>query len=138
MDGVLIDDGSRSVFVIQGKYRHKFGVGNENLTDVMNFAQLGQILTDPDRKSFQNLVEDADQTVAQKLMEARKRILNRDYRLWLYYVTLGKCSAGLRNQAEETARCAPGKTRFEDARRPALDAPYVGLPRWCGPTHSNS
>lgn len=113
VDGVLIDDDSRSVFVIQGKYRHKFGVGNESLTDVMNFAQLGHIVTDPDKKGFQNLVEDADQTVVQKLTEARQRILKRDYRLWLYYVTLGKCSASLRSQAEETARCAPGRTRFE-------------------------
>ena len=119
VDGVLIDDGSRSVFVIQGKYRHQFGAGRENRSEVLNFAQLGYILTDPDKKGFQNLVDDADETVAQKLTEARKRLLNQGYRLWLYYVTLGKCSSSLRSEAEKTARCAPGETRFEmlDGRR---------------------
>lgn len=119
VDGILIDDGSRSVFVIQGKYRHQFGAGSENRSDVLSFAQLGHILTDRDKKRFQNLVEDADQTVAQKLAEARKRLLNREYRLWLYYVTLGKCSPGLRSEAEDTTRNAPGEAHFEmlDGRR---------------------
>ncbi|MBN1904810.1 MAG: AIPR family protein [Deltaproteobacteria bacterium] len=119
VDGLLIDDGSRSVFVIQGKYRHKFGTGSENRSDVLSFAQLSHILTDRDNKRFQSIVEDADQIVAQKLAEARKRILNRGYRLWLYYVTLGKCSSGLRSEAEDATRNAPGEARFEmlDGRR---------------------
>ncbi|OGP58008.1 MAG: hypothetical protein A2V67_11070 [Deltaproteobacteria bacterium RBG_13_61_14] len=118
-DAVFIDDASRCVFIIQGKYRHQISTANEKRSEVLSFAQLGHILADRDKKAFQNLVDEADQSVAQKLTEARKRLLHRDYRLWLYYVTLGKCSAGLRSEAEEMARCAPGKIRFEilDGRR---------------------
>ena len=119
VDGVLIDDASRAVFIIQSKYRQRVGVRSEKRSDVLNFAQLGHILTDPNKKGFQNLLNEVDPGVAQKLEEARKRLLNRDYRLWLYYVTLGKCSASLRREAEEMVRFASRKTQFEmlDGRR---------------------
>jgi len=121
-DAVLVDDSSRSVFVIQSKYRHKIGAKSEGRAEVLGFAQMGHVLTDKDKEPFQNLLDGADPTVAQKLIEARKRLLRCGYRLWLYYVTLGKCSANLRKEAEATARGAPGRAYLEvlDGRRLAL------------------
>ncbi len=122
VDAVLVDDSSRSVFVVQGKYRHKLGSKNEGRTEVMGFAQLGHILAGKNRESLQNLLDGADPAVVQKLTEARKCLLRRDYRLWLCYVTLGKCSANLQKEAEATAHGAPGRTFLEvlDGRRLSL------------------
>lgn len=40
VDAVLIDDNSRLVFVIQGKYREAVGAHTEQRGDVMGFAQV--------------------------------------------------------------------------------------------------
>jgi len=119
IDAVFLDDASSSVFVVQGKYRYRQTDKNESRQDVMGFAHLADVLVDSDKGVFDNLVEGADPTVAEKLSEARKRISRRGYRLWLYYATLGKCSSGLRKEAESTVWSQRNATYMEilDGRR---------------------
>jgi hypothetical protein len=101
VDGVLIDDGARAVFVVQAKYRNKLEEKAETRSDVMAFAEVAQLLNDPDDTAFQTFVEDASELVAARLREARKKITKEKYRLWLYYVTTGKVSSGIRKDAEQ-------------------------------------
>ncbi len=113
VDGVLIDDSSFSIFVVQSKYRNTISGKNEKRSEVMGFAHLGHILTRKDDDLFKSLLYGANGTVVDKLTEARKRLLKRDYRLWLYYVTLGKCSSNLKREAEPTVRDIRGKVFLE-------------------------
>lgn len=113
IDAVFLDDSSRSVFVVQGKYRRNPIGKNESRQDVMGFAQLARTLVDTNRKAFKEFADGADPTVAEKLAEARKRLARRGYRLWLYYVTSGKCSPELRKEAESAAQSPGGDTYME-------------------------
>jgi AIPR protein len=122
VDAVLIDDRSRSVFVVQGKYRHSAGTKNELHNDVTGFAECALILQDGKGARLRAMLEGADSIVVQKLTEARKRLSHHDYRLWLYYVTLGKCSPNLRKEAEDIVRTGPGVSNLE-----VLDAPRLSI-----------
>ncbi len=119
VDAVLVDDSSRSVFVIQGKYRHKPGGKGESRQDVMGFAQLAQLMTGADSNAFREFLDGADATLADKLSEARQRLARRGYRLWFYYVTSGRVSPGLRKEAETTVRSVQHASYMDvlDARR---------------------
>ena len=45
VDAVLVDDSTKNVFVIQGKYRKGVAAKNEHRADVLSFAQLAVDLT---------------------------------------------------------------------------------------------
>ena len=119
VDAIFIDDSSRCIFIVQSKYRHKSTIKLESRQDVMGFAQFAHILRDSDKKDFNGLIDGADPTVAAKLADAQRGLTRRGYRLWLYYVTLGKCSLGLRKEAEGTVRTSGNSTHIEilDGRR---------------------
>ena len=122
IDAIFIEDRSRSVFLVQGKYRHSVGLKSEGRNEVLGLAQLAHILTDRKSDGFRTFVEGSDSTVAQKLSDARKCLIRQDYRLLLYYVTLGKCSSNLRKEAEDTANEAPGTCSLE-----VLDSPRLSI-----------
>ena len=105
IDSLFIDEQARIVFVIQGKYRHKIGVKHESRQDVLEFAELSRTLFG-DNADFANFTKSIDPLFGKRLSEARERILKRKYRLHLYYVTLGKVSKGLRDEAYHLVRCA--------------------------------
>lgn len=111
VDAVLVDDDTRNVFIVQGKYRREAGVKAESRGDVLGFAELGTIITGPARP-FADLLTDISPEVGKRLEEARKRIVSRDYRLQLYYVTMGRCSASLLGEAERLVRSAERQVTF--------------------------
>ena len=106
IDAILIDDAAEAVFVVQGKYRQKLNGKLEPRTEVMSFAQLANSIGEGDNKLFSKFLDNTDTYVATLLKQARKRVLNRNYRLWLYYATLGKCSKGLQEDAKNVVRAA--------------------------------
>ncbi|MCH7811718.1 MAG: hypothetical protein IH958_03720, partial [Chloroflexi bacterium] len=120
-DAVLIDERERLVFVIQGKYREEIAAKNEHRGDVMGFAQLAVNLCG-DKKTFDSLAAEMAPEVHQKLKEGRDRVLQRGYKLRMFYVTLGKCSRALLNEAERTVRRADDHAAFElfDGKRVLL------------------
>jgi hypothetical protein len=113
VDAVFIDDTARCVFILQAKYHHKQVGANESAPDVRGFAQLSHTITAEDRSVFQEFVKNADPLVAKKLTDARECITRRNYRLWLHYSTLGRCSSFLREDAEAIVAKAPRSTRIE-------------------------
>ena len=102
LDAVHIDEAARKVFIVQGKYRQKANGATEKRSDVLAFADLARSLTDDE--AFRAYRKDLAAAAAGKAEEARKRIKSRDYRLQLYFVTMGKCSAPLVKEAESTVR----------------------------------
>ena len=105
VDAVLIDDSARIVFVVQGKYRQKLSKKNEHRADVIGFAQTAAAITG-DNTGFESLAKNLAPEVLQRLQDARTRVRKRGYKLHLYYVTLGKCSANHRDEAARVARRA--------------------------------
>lgn len=112
VDGVLIDDHARLVFLVQGKYRQQIGRKNEHRGDVVGFAQLADAVSG-DSHGFASLAKDLSPEVHVRLEEARGRILKRGYGLRAFYVTLGKASSPLKDEAERIVRVANGDASFE-------------------------
>ncbi len=112
VDAVFIDEPGRIVFVVQGKYREKAGAKSEHRGDVTGFAQLAVDICG-DSKAFASLTKDMSAEVSHKLAEARNRITKRGYSLQMFYVTLGKCSQALHDEANRTVRPANASASFQ-------------------------
>lgn len=101
IDAILVDDPAKVVFVVQRKYRKSLSAKNEKPNDVRSFAELAQVIG-ADSSDYgawcKNLAADTEH----RLSSARKRLLE-GYRLQMYYVTLGRCSASLREEANRIA-----------------------------------
>lgn len=111
LDALYIDSGAKKVFLIQGKYHQKIFGGTEKRSDVMAFAHLAGSLTDIEEyKAFREGLAPA---AARKADEARKHIEQQGYRLHLYYVTTGKVSEGLRDEAQKSVKQVANGGCFE-------------------------
>lgn len=104
LDAIFIDNDSRRVFLVQGKFRQKLGEATEHRSDVIVFASLAEAFESDE--AFARLMEDLAPDAAAKVKKARLRVANDGFSLQLYYVTLGKCSSALQKEARNTARPA--------------------------------
>jgi hypothetical protein len=111
LDAIHIDDPSKTVFLIQGKYRQRTTGALEHRSDVTGFAELASAFSNT--QAFASYLKDLDPAVAGKAQEARKRIRSRGYRTQLYYVTTGRCSAALADEASRIVRQADGPAAIE-------------------------
>jgi hypothetical protein len=112
VDAVLVDDPARVVFVVQGKYRRSVAQKAEHRGDVLGFARLATDLVGDD-SGFASLTKDISPEVARKLTDARGRIRKRGYSLYMIYVTLGKCSSSLQEEAARNVRAADAPVTFQ-------------------------
>jgi hypothetical protein len=119
IDAIFVDDSARCVFVVQSKYRQEETGKLEPRQDVLSFAHLSQVLRGKDDKALRDLIDGANPSLEGKLLEAHRRLNRTGYRLWLYYVTLGKCSTSLRNESENIVRRSGDASYMEilDGRR---------------------
>jgi hypothetical protein len=102
LDAIVIDDAAKIVFVVQGKYRQKFNQKNEGRGDVLGFANLAYQLCDSE--GFASLTQDMDPLARKKATEAYDRCNKRRYRLKLYFLSSGKTSGSLRDEANRLVR----------------------------------
>lgn len=112
IDAIFIDDKSKSIFVVQAKYRKDILGKSESRSDVTDFADLSWKLTGSNEE-FKTLIDSANPEVRVRIEEARIRILKRKYKLHLYYVTLGKCSKDLEKEAIGIVRQTECESQFE-------------------------
>lgn len=98
VDGVLIDHEAKTVFVVQAKLRGSIEAKTEDRSAVMAFAQLADVICTADHKEFAAFIASMDDYCAELLKEARQRV-KQGYRLWLYYVTLGRVTPGVEHDA---------------------------------------
>jgi hypothetical protein len=109
-DAILIEDKQKTITIVQGKYRKGIGRGNEVRNDLIAFSDLAEDLLDEGR--YAALKEQMAPDVARRLSETRKK-LNNGYRLNLYFVTTGKVSDRLRNEAKHRARVSGFECSFQ-------------------------
>ncbi len=114
VDAVFLDDSTKTVVIVQGKYRRAIGVGNEKRSDVIGFAHLAAEIGGGSN-AFKDYCKGLRPEVEGALAEARNRVTKRAYRLLLHYVTTGRCSKGLMDEAESIAR----RVEFESSLRVA-------------------
>ena len=107
-DAILIQDDVKTVFLVQGKYHQAIGAKVEGRSDVTAFAQLAPDLVPAE--TFDDLLQGLAPKARERLTLARKRVKERGYRLQLYYITTGRCSKGLRNEADKIVRADANAT----------------------------
>ena len=110
-DAVFVNDESKTVFLVQGRYHQPLDSKNESRSDVVAFAQLAPDLLDS--CGFDSLREGLAPKALERLTIARKRIMERAYRLQLYFATTGKCSKGLRQEAAKIVRRADAEAAID-------------------------
>ena len=122
IDALFIDDAARSVFVVQGKYHKILGKVTEKRTDVVSLAEIARRLSDQDAKQFSTFLAKTEGYVAEQLRLARRRVLNDGYRIWLYFVTLGKVSSSTRKDAASLVKAVRHDASLEviDGKRAML------------------
>jgi hypothetical protein len=111
LDAIVIDDAAKIVFVVQGKYRQKFNQKNEVRGDVLGFANLAYQLCDSE--AFASLVQDMDPLARKKATEAYDRCNKRKYRLKLYFLSSGKTSGSLRDEANRLVRRSSNRASID-------------------------
>lgn len=113
IDAVLIDDSARSVFIVQGKYRQQLAKKNESITEVLAFANLAEALIAPAFQTFKDAFSDGTPVVYERLKQARRRLVERKYRLFMFYVTLGKCGQSVITQTKKQLQILDPSAIFE-------------------------
>jgi hypothetical protein len=99
-DGVYIDDKSRLVFIVQGKY-HQHSEPTASRSDVLALADLGRALMNESRQIFDSVLKNSHGGVNTALTEARVALHRKGYGLVLEFVTTGKISKTHLEEAEE-------------------------------------
>lgn len=102
-DCVLFDERARIVYIVQGKYRRDIWGKAESRKDVKPFAELALDLCGED-DFFNTRLKGTSPVVRQRLQEARRRLTSQKWRLQLYYVTIGRVSSSVRDQAASIVR----------------------------------
>jgi len=114
IDAVYIDNNARTVFVLQGKYRQGDRPALEDRAHVLSFANLADTLKGP-RDAFKQFMDHLDEGVAGEIEKARRILLPApEYRLALYFVTSGRVSKSLTEEAEETTARADATLQVFD------------------------
>jgi len=113
VDALLIDDASRGVFLVQGKYREQLARRTEGRSEVMAFADLADFLHRWDEEACNAFLADTDDAVAEQLRVARKKVQRDKYRSWLHFITTGKVSLTVCQDAQQKARRAGPLSRLE-------------------------
>lgn len=103
VDAAFFDERAKIVSLVQGKFRAAIWKKPESRQNVKSFADLALDLCG-DKTFFENRLAATSAKVREVLQDARKRILDRGYRLQLYYLTLGHVSANIREQATNVVR----------------------------------
>ncbi|HET6325817.1 MAG TPA: AIPR family protein [Planctomycetaceae bacterium] len=98
-DAIWIDEASKAVLIVQAKFRETLGEKVENRNDVLGLLNIARHLSQTDDDKFKSQLAGMEPTVAARLPQARNRFLRGGFRLLLYYVTLGRVSNTIRNDA---------------------------------------
>ncbi len=85
IDAILIDDDSRTVYVVQGKYHKKDKPPTESYADLVAFTGLAEILSGP-IEPYKAMLSNAHSALQEQLTAARDKIVKANYRIGLLYV----------------------------------------------------
>ncbi len=116
IDGVLIENRARRIFIVQAKNRKHLGQHSEKRADLLQLSDLARVLSDDDGK-FREFLNDLEPRTAELLRDARRRIKHDDFTVILYFVTLGKAGPAAIRDAVSTARKYEAVFELHDGRR---------------------
>ena len=101
IDAIYIDHCNKVVYLIQGKFRQSPGEQNEKRNDVFDLADKALIAwaDDSEQRQFYSKLAPRSWKLFQELVQN----VRAGYVLRLYYVTTGRCSTLIRNEAAQRA-----------------------------------
>jgi hypothetical protein len=99
-DAIYFDHKTRIVFIIQGKYNQSINKKHEKGNDVAALANLGRAILLEEDGLFKKLMLSASVAVRKQLTEARHLVQSRGYILHLQFITTGKVSRSIIDEAE--------------------------------------
>ncbi len=110
IDAIFVDEKAKQCNIIQGKFHTSEGC-SEKRNDVLSFADLG-LLPWVHKTVLETFHSKLDPIALEKFKEAVACVKNKKYELNLYYVTTGKCTDTVINEAEARVRQADGNVNF--------------------------
>jgi hypothetical protein len=105
IDAILIDERSRQVHLVQGKFRQSDHT--EKRSDILIFADLSNYPWE-DKRVLHAFYSKIDPLVRERFEELLKRVHSDKYELRLYYVTTGRCSKTIVDEAKVRVQQAKG------------------------------
>lgn len=110
IDAIWINDDSQTINILQGKFRKKWGKHNEVRNDLFALLTLIDVIWQENiRESF---YEHLDPKIIKKLNKVIERVIERKYKINLYFITSGKVSNNLRKEIEHTAKRTRGNPTY--------------------------
>ena len=105
IDAILVDERLRQVHLVQGKFRQSDYT--EKRSDVLAFADLSNYPWE-DKSVLQAFYSRLDSRVREKFDELLRHVHSDKYELRLYYVTTGRCSKTIVDEAKARVQQAEG------------------------------
>ena len=90
--------------ILQAKFRKKLGKHLEGRNDVKGLLELADILDSDDDERQKTFLQGLDARITRKVNAAIKRVKEDNYNVNLFFVTTGKISNKLKEEAEKIAR----------------------------------
>jgi len=110
IDAILVDDKSHQVHILQGKFRQSTDHG-EKRNDVLSFAELGTYPWE-EKSILDSFYSKLNPLAKEKFAELVKKVKNDHYDLKMYYITTGRCSNTIIDEAKHRVRQAEGSVDF--------------------------
>lgn len=107
IDAIYIDEKARQCNIIQGKYHTSENV-SEKRNEVLAFADLG-LLPFEKKTALESFFEKLDPAALNKYQEVVNAVKKKKYKLNLFYVTTGKCTPTIINDAQSKLRYVDGE-----------------------------
>jgi len=101
IDAIYIDHSNKVAYLIQGKFRQSAAEQNEKRNDIFDLADKALIVwaEDSEQRKFYSKLAPRSRRLFQELV----RYVRSGYALRLYYVTTGRCSSLIRDEAVQRA-----------------------------------
>lgn len=111
IDAILVDHRAKQVHLVQGKFHLSLGEYSEKKNDVLALADLGLLPWEP-KEVLTAFYAKVDPLVRQKCEELIHHVRRNHYELRLYYVTTGRCSKTISDEAIARVRQAEGSVEL--------------------------
>lgn len=106
IDAIYIDEKNKQCNIIQGKFHTSEGFG-EKRNDILAFADLG-FLPWESKSMLETFYSKLDPIALEKFKDVVNCVKNKKYKLNLHYVTTGKCTDTIIDEAKTHVRQAEG------------------------------
>jgi hypothetical protein len=111
LDAIYADHPNKKVFCVQAKYRTASSPPTEQRSDLRAFANLGHALHGDD-DALKKLLQKADEKVKDRVTQVVRLLKKSEYALDLFFVTTGKVSKALADEAEVIVENAAGPSEL--------------------------